>query len=90
MRNKQISTGNIRMFLTGCKCGRAFESDRPLEQVPDHIHNHRLISGNNLHTCTGCSWEVETFTPPQDPVTVAAVDAAFAKHLLTTAINELE
>ena len=86
--SKPISTGNIRRFFTGCKCGRAFESDQPLTQIPDHIHNHHLVSGNNIHTCTGCSWEVETYTPPMDPETIDAVARAFATHLLTTALEE--
>ena len=86
--SRPISTGNIRRFLTGCPCGRAFETDQPLGAVPDHVHNHRLVSGNNVHTCTGCSWEVETHTPAQAPETIDAVNRAYAIHLLTTAIEE--
>ena len=88
--SKQISTGNIRMFLTGCPCGRAFETDRPLTEAPDHVCNHRLVTGNNVHTCTGCSWEVETFTPAQAPETMDAVNRAYAKHLITTALDDPE
>lgn len=86
--NKPISTGNILRFLNGCQCGRAFETEQPLEQIPDHIHNHQLLSGNNVHTCTGCTWTVETHTPAQAPETIDAVNRAFAKHLLTTAAEQ--
>ena len=88
--SQPITTGNIIRHLTGCPCGRAFESDTPLDTVPDHIHNHQLRSGNGIHTCTGCSWQVETYTPEQAPETADAVNRAFAKHLLTTAVEEQE
>ena len=86
--SRPISTGNIRRYLTGCPCGRAFETDQPIDQAPDHVCNHRLVSGNNIHTCTGCTWQVETYTPEHAPTTIDAVNAAFAKHLLTTALQE--
>lgn len=39
------------------------------------------------HTCTGCNWTVETYTPLLDPSTIEAIRQAFAKHLLITAAN---
>jgi len=86
--SKPISTGNIRRYLTGCHCGRAFETDQPLTVVPDHVHNHELVTQGDVHTCTRCSWKVETRTPQHDPATGEAVRRAFAKHLLNTAIEE--
>ncbi len=89
----QISTGNIVRFFTGCPCGRGWETMSPLEVVPDHVHHHRLISDTTLqhntatHTCTGCSWHVETHTGPHNPATGEALRKAFAQHLLTTALE---
>lgn len=92
--SRPISTGNIVHYLTGCECGRGWETDQPLTEIPDHIHQHSLINwpgdGVRVHACTGCSWRVETYTQPNNPEYVATdgkVRAAFAKHLLTTALE---
>lgn len=86
--SKQVSTGNIVHFLTGCFCGRGWETEKPLDRIPDHVHNHRLDSDVGVHTCTGCLWAVFTFTDELNPEgTKEAVDRAFAKHLLTTALE---
>jgi hypothetical protein len=92
--SKAISTGNIRRFLTGCRCGRGWETDQPLPEVPEHIHQHSLINYMDgiilVHACTGCSWHVETYTQPNNPEYFATDDkvrAAFAKHLITTALE---
>ncbi|WP_314325471.1 hypothetical protein [Paenarthrobacter ilicis] len=87
---KPIAVGNIVRFFTGCPCGRAFEADQPHETIPEHVCNHRLVSGNNVHTCTGCTWEVQTYTPAHKPETIDAVNRAYATHLLTTALYEPE
>lgn len=90
--SQPISTGNVRRFLTGCRCGRGWESDVPLTAVPDHIHQHALDSNQDgeviVHRCTGCTWQVETYTNNPDPAAAdEKVRAAFAKHLITTALE---
>ena len=55
--------------------------------------NHQLVVDPAFvtpatHTCTGCTWTVETYTPLLDPTTLDAIREAFAKHLLTTALAE--
>jgi hypothetical protein len=92
--SQPISTGNVRRFLTGCQCGRGWETDTPLPEAPEHIHQHSLINwqgdGVRIHGCTGCSWQVETYAQPGSPNYLAvedAVGAAFAKHLITTALE---
>lgn len=92
--SRPISTGNIRRHLTGCRCGRGWETDAPLTAVPDHVHSHALYSypdgGLMVHACTGCTWQVETYHQPNNPEYVATDDkvrAAFAKHLITTALE---
>jgi hypothetical protein len=37
--SRPISTGNILRYFTGCPCGRAWETDHPLHEIPDHHHN---------------------------------------------------
>lgn len=82
----QISTGNIVRYLTGCSCGRAWETDTPLALVPAHTHNHRLDSTPGVHTCAGCLWAVFTHTDDDFPaITADAVAKAFSKHLVTEA-----
>ncbi|MHC6592405.1 hypothetical protein [Arthrobacter sp. C152] len=86
----EISTGNLRRYLTGCPCGRAFETDAPLAEVPEHEHNHQLVIDPQYatpakHTCTGCTWTVETYTPLDQPATQEAIRKAFDKHLLILA-----
>jgi hypothetical protein len=92
--SRPISTGNIRRHLTGCRCGRGWETDAPLAQIPEHVHQHSLINYMDgiilVHACTGCTWQVETYTQPNNPEYVATDDkvrAAFAKHLITTALE---
>jgi hypothetical protein len=83
--NKPISTGNIRMFLTSCTCGRTWETDTELRSIPAH-GCHRLVSDQVMgsaiatYVCTGCSWKVEVHIDDD-----AALNRAFATHLLTTA-----
>lgn len=78
----QISTGNMVRFLTGCPCGRAWETEAPLKEAPAHTHNHRLDSTPGVHTCTGCLWAVFTYTDQDFPaITEDAVKKAFAKHV---------
>lgn len=82
----KISTGNIVRYLTGCPCGRAWETDSPLDQVPAHVHNHKLDTAPGVHTCTGCLWAVFTYTDDDFPaITADAVAKAFAQHLHTQA-----
>lgn len=84
--SQRISTGNLRRYLAGCECGRAFELDDAAQPIPDHEHNHRahreqLQPGVVRYTCTGCTWTVETHTNQQDPEgTAAKVAEAFLKH----------
>jgi hypothetical protein len=40
--SRPISTGNILRYLTGCPCGRAWETDSPLHEIPNHHHNTAL------------------------------------------------
>lgn len=85
--SRPISTGNLRRYLAGCECGRAFELETATQPIPDHEHNHRArseqlqTSGIVRYTCTGCTWTVETHTNRQDPEgTAAKVAEAFLKH----------
>jgi hypothetical protein len=40
--SRPISTGNILRYFTGCPCGRAWETDHPLHEIPNHHHNTAL------------------------------------------------
>lgn len=62
-----------------------------VHQPAQHQHQHQLVddsrlcSATNTYRCTGCSWTVEVHpTPDSDE----ALNRAFAKHLLTTALDE--
>lgn len=54
------------------------------------MSTHELRTEDNQHTCTGCDWTVYTYTRPTSPVTTDAVAAAFAKHLLASALEETD
>ncbi len=54
------------------------------------MSNHELRTEGNEHTCTGCTWIVYTYTRPTNPATGEAVRAAFAKHLLISALEEAD
>jgi hypothetical protein len=66
-------------------------STADLEQI---ITNHTIRSHGGHHTCTGpgCTWTVMTYPRLADPIhrdkNHNALQAAFAKHLLTTATED--